>query len=96
MQSREPNASSPGKGRKTAYRVPVLLEDALGNGIRLELAEGPLVDNVVVAGVVEKTGGDPGLRDGIVRHFAWLITQLMGEQSPLRRGRKDRCIPLHR
>ena len=42
----------------------MLLESYLGSLLALKLAEGPLVDDGSVAGVLEKAGCDPGLKGG--------------------------------
>ena len=47
--------------RRRAYSVPVRLKNVLGDRARLELTESPFVDDVIVAGVVEKTGSYPRL-----------------------------------
>ena len=41
----------------------MLLQLSQGRGRTLKLAEGPFVDNSVVPGVVEKTGGNPRLHN---------------------------------
>lgn len=43
--------------------VPMVLQCGLSNRTRLELTEGPFVDDGVVVGVVEQAWGDPGLQD---------------------------------
>jgi len=43
----------------------MLLQLALSNGTRLKFAEGPFVDDVGVAGVVEETRSNPRLCDNV-------------------------------
>lgn len=48
-------------------RVPVALKRGEGSVPVLELAKGPLVDDVVVPRSVEQAGGDPWLRYAVTR-----------------------------
>jgi len=51
------------RGSEGAYGVPMVLQFGLSNQTRLQLTEGPFVDDGVVVGVVEQAWGDPGLRN---------------------------------
>ena len=56
-------------------RVPVGLQRRGGRIAVLQLAEGPLVDNLVVAGRLKERGGDPRLaRISIFVHFQRICT----------------------
>jgi len=75
---------------KRAYGLPMLLQLSQGHGLILKLAEGPFVDNFVVAGVVEKTGGNPRLHNEY-RQTPRLMEYLdqKGGAIAIEGGRKD-------
>ena len=72
------------------------LELALGYGTRLELTESPFVDDIVIAGVIENTRGDPGLNNQCRQTSApeWIPRPKM-ERVPLKENEEKGCAPLY-
>ena len=82
-------------GLKGAYGVPVVLQCGLSNRTRLELTEGPFIDDGVVVGVVEQAWSDPGLRNECRQCFRTsadtrFFTGKVEQQQPLIEERKTK------